>query len=979
LNCDYEMLIAMQRPTQVFISYAHADRDHLDAFRNHFGPVERGRNLTAWFDDRLAGGQSWNDEIRRAINASDIFVCLITANFLNSNYIRETELPAIWQAVRGRGALMIPVILEVSFWTGEFGHVQCLPHDRKGQLKPAADWRPKRNGFHAAADQAAKAIAEWLQRLPPPPQDPGPGLSLLVTQEGFDLSPDAPAVGERSDPLQQRLLEGLRKRFDELRKDAKSCSNTHPMLFRDLVVYGGLIEEQLTDLDVVALVASGSALSGLVDALTPPLPQGSMTEALEPELRAGFQTLLREHARLVMGFAEGREIIARDRLLETMIDQPAEAKQTLHAVLEPMIDQRGLLTQRARELIQAIDHTLIEGGVRSTDALLNALRHGGRAVGAITRAVSSKVSAADAITIATFGAIISGDPNLETYRAAFRFLVEYAAQISAFASNQPELRRLVDWTMEQLGKRQSSELKAIEPDTPYLDVDNYDDALPSDFDLQKVHELIVQGRRLPPSWEPFVTHLNFHGDRSLVHLSPLTGLFNLLELRCSATSVVDLSPLSGLSSLTVLDCSLTPISDLSPIAGLAGLEHLDISLTSVEDLTPIAGLTSLKHFDCYAASVSDISVVAEFDQLTQLDISLNSVDDLAALSNLKKLVKLDCSHTSVSDLKPIAGLRRLQHLDCSDVHVQDLSALASLKKLRNLKICGNNVSDISAIWGMSKMERFDCSRNPVSDLSPLSSLNSLVNLNISQTSVSRIDPISALLKLEYLNCSNTAIKNLEPLSSLFSLTDIDCHATAVDELQPLANLFNLREIDCSNTEVGSLSPLSAHANLESLNVSRTSISDLSPISGLKSLSYLNCSDTRIVDVRPLSDLSQLTELDFSGTLLNDISVLSGLRELIVLDCSSTYVRDVSPVCSLPKIERLYLADLPHEVTFLPMTVNEIDEFVILGTSVAANSYMPKSRYFIGTSGDIKVPDEEASGKFDRYSSIAKERSEQTEY
>ncbi len=352
--------------------------------------MEHGRNLTVWFDRNLAGGQVWDDEIRRAINRSDIFVCLVTANFLASNYIRDTELPAILQAADGRGALLIPVILETSFWKDTFGTRQCVPHDAKGNLKPVADWRPKHKGLHTAADETARAIDEWLKKLPPPPADPGPGASLLVTPDGFDLAPDVPGPGERDDPLQKRLLDGLRRVFDELRDDAQRCRNSHRTLCRTLDGYGELIRADLADLDVAALVTAGSALGGLVEALRPPLPAGVMTEPLEPELTAGFETLLREHARLVMGFAEGREIIARDGQIRALIDDAPAARRTLHDVLRPMSEERGLLTEQARDLTRMVDESLIEVGVKSTEAVASAVRYGGRTVGAIARAVAGK-------------------------------------------------------------------------------------------------------------------------------------------------------------------------------------------------------------------------------------------------------------------------------------------------------------------------------------------------------------------------------------------------------------------------------------------------------------------------------------------------------------------------------------------------------------------------------------------------------------
>lgn len=573
-----------ERPTRIFISYAHADHAHLEAFRQHFGPVEHGQNLEVWFDGELAGGQVWNDRIHRAINASDIFVCLVTSAFLNSNYIRDAELPAIWQAVRGRSALLLPVIVERSFWQQEFGQVQCLPSTPKGALRPAADWKPKRNGLHAAAEQAAHAIEVWLRELPPPPADPGLGAGLIVTPDGFDLVPDVPGPAERADPLQLQLLAGLRGRWRTLIDDAHSCRNTHPVLHRELVAYGEWIKAELAELDVMSLVTAGSALGGLVEALKPPLPPGVMTEPLEPALLAGFETLLREHARLVFGFAEGREILARDQLLHSRVDGPAALRQTLHRVLRPMAKARGLLTARASDLMRMLDDAMMEAGVRSADLLGSAVRHGGRAIGSIVQAVGRKVQPANALTYAGFAAVLAGDPNFETYRAAFQFLSANTAQLSAFAANVPELRRLVDWTAEQLGARARPAPARNEGSHPIPEVSRDDP--PEGFDLDEVHAMIRRGETPPNAWVPWIRELEFR-ETSINNLSPIAGLVDLESLDCSGTWVYDLSPLSNLKKLRRLYVARIPemIIDPTPILRLK-LDELVLLKTDVRpDLT----------------------------------------------------------------------------------------------------------------------------------------------------------------------------------------------------------------------------------------------------------------------------------------------------------------------------------------------------------------------------------------------------------
>ncbi|MBO0904212.1 toll/interleukin-1 receptor domain-containing protein [Jiella sonneratiae] len=187
---------ASQPMVQIFLSYAHADTERLDAFLTHLDPVRRSEGFTIWDDRRLRAGEMWDEGIRKAVRESDIFICLVTNRFLASTYIRGSELPAILQA-ENRGALVLPVILEHSHWDQIFAERQCVPSTKRGELRPIVNWRPRNDGYHAASVQIARSITDYVETEPAPIPSPGP--SLIATPDGFEITDDTPSAAALQD------------------------------------------------------------------------------------------------------------------------------------------------------------------------------------------------------------------------------------------------------------------------------------------------------------------------------------------------------------------------------------------------------------------------------------------------------------------------------------------------------------------------------------------------------------------------------------------------------------------------------------------------------------------------------------------------------------------------------------------------------------------------------------------------------------
>ena len=99
----------------VFISYSHADERWLTMLRKQLKPLE-DKGLNVWSDKDIIPGQEWPDEIVESLIRAKVAVLLISVNFLNSEFIREQELPRFLEPARLKQLTILPVLVSDCLW-----------------------------------------------------------------------------------------------------------------------------------------------------------------------------------------------------------------------------------------------------------------------------------------------------------------------------------------------------------------------------------------------------------------------------------------------------------------------------------------------------------------------------------------------------------------------------------------------------------------------------------------------------------------------------------------------------------------------------------------------------------------------------------------------------------------------------------------------------------------------------------------------
>jgi hypothetical protein len=151
-----------------FISYCHFDFEMYRTFRRHLRAIERAFGVRFWSDERISAGYHWDPAIKAKIETGEVFILLLSPAFIGSNYVFDEEIPAIQQRKKSAaGVLILPVVLERCSWQWVCGGLQSVPTDH-GELRPIADWHPRRDGFDLARRQIEQAIQSYYGLSPIP-------------------------------------------------------------------------------------------------------------------------------------------------------------------------------------------------------------------------------------------------------------------------------------------------------------------------------------------------------------------------------------------------------------------------------------------------------------------------------------------------------------------------------------------------------------------------------------------------------------------------------------------------------------------------------------------------------------------------------------------------------------------------------------------------------------------------------------------
>lgn len=147
-----------QPTVKLFYSYSHKDEDLRDQLDTHLKLLQRQKVIDVWHDRKIGAGTEWKDAIDDNLEAADIILLLISADFLASDYCFDVEIKRAMEKHHNKSAVVIPVSLRpCDVVDVDFMKLQGLPKDFKHVIK----WEHQDEAF----TDIAKGIREVANRI----------------------------------------------------------------------------------------------------------------------------------------------------------------------------------------------------------------------------------------------------------------------------------------------------------------------------------------------------------------------------------------------------------------------------------------------------------------------------------------------------------------------------------------------------------------------------------------------------------------------------------------------------------------------------------------------------------------------------------------------------------------------------------------------------------------------------------------------
>jgi hypothetical protein len=158
-----EVLVETTLPIEVFLSYAHEDRNLAQELERHLSLLKRQGLIDCWFDAEIIPGTEWLAEINHHLNTAQIILLLVSPDFMASDFVFSIEMKHALERHLAGEARVIPLILRPTEWQNTpFGSLKALPRDGK----PMTRWSSRDLAFLDVTKGIRQTIEEMVYNPP---------------------------------------------------------------------------------------------------------------------------------------------------------------------------------------------------------------------------------------------------------------------------------------------------------------------------------------------------------------------------------------------------------------------------------------------------------------------------------------------------------------------------------------------------------------------------------------------------------------------------------------------------------------------------------------------------------------------------------------------------------------------------------------------------------------------------------------------
>ncbi|MFC6096321.1 toll/interleukin-1 receptor domain-containing protein [Flavobacterium qiangtangense] len=135
---------------KAFISYSHRDSQYLERLQVHLAQARRDSLISEWTDQKIDAGANLDQNISEALTSSELFLALVSPDYLASNYCYEKEFETALQMQEEGKLIIVPIIVEPCEWQKTpFGKLKAIPKDGK----PVSEYTNQNVAFLNVVDE----------------------------------------------------------------------------------------------------------------------------------------------------------------------------------------------------------------------------------------------------------------------------------------------------------------------------------------------------------------------------------------------------------------------------------------------------------------------------------------------------------------------------------------------------------------------------------------------------------------------------------------------------------------------------------------------------------------------------------------------------------------------------------------------------------------------------------------------------------
>jgi internalin A len=145
-----------QLPVKAFVSYSHLDLEYLKALRSALAPLMRLNKLQLWDDRGIDAGDEWRNEIFQQLEDADIVLCLVSTDFVASDFCYQQEFETALTAHREGKKTIVPIRLRETDWEDlPLSEIQGTP----------SEWITSSKNRDEAWTQVSKMLRPLLEKV----------------------------------------------------------------------------------------------------------------------------------------------------------------------------------------------------------------------------------------------------------------------------------------------------------------------------------------------------------------------------------------------------------------------------------------------------------------------------------------------------------------------------------------------------------------------------------------------------------------------------------------------------------------------------------------------------------------------------------------------------------------------------------------------------------------------------------------------